>query len=117
MALAAIVFEKLFAAVDVARQFQAVFIGRYYFGPGTVLFGKESASGCYVYRVGFYQSLLDRGLQNRDTLLSGHQGCYRLPSGFRTVPFPVFDQRVGYLRVVERRSEERRVGKECRSRW
>src|SRR2546422_10899349 len=44
---------------------------------------------------------------------------FRLPSALdnRPLSFEEFERRAGQLVYVSARSEERRVGKECRSRW
>src|SRR2546429_7728920 len=59
-----------------------------------------------------------RGSENSQTVFFLHES-----DGFQTVPVPFFAKRYGGIRGGERnvavrlRSEERRVGKECRSRW
>src|SRR6266567_1591200 len=49
----------------------------------------------------------------RDGLLTGGQESPAVPAW----AVPVMSRRSGYVQAVHPRSEERRVGKECRSRW
>ena len=68
--------------------------------------------------------LIDRKDQRIDTIFKGLVNMERMIDAIRTAPRPAFhsdyfltDEELSKLLKVSRRSEERRVGKECRSRW